>query len=89
MKVVIESIKRQMQDLVLFRGTKEDIVKKINVIGQRNDSILEPFENPLPDNDLGFNTNLGNFGDIYLDFEIYLLPTSKKDNFIITEINPF
>ena len=87
--VEIESIKTQMQNIVLFRGTKNDIIKKINAIGLRNDSILEPIENPLPFNDLGFNTNLGVVNDNYLDFEVYMLPTNIKDYFIITEINSF
>ena len=90
MKIVgIESIKTQMQNIVLFRGTKDDIIKKINAIGLRNDSILEPKENPLLFNDLGFNTNLGVVNDNYLDFEVYMLPTNIKDYFIITEINSF
>ena len=87
MKIVIENISRQMEDLVLFRGTKEDIIKKINDIGLRNDSILEPIEDPLSINDIGFNINLGNFEDDFLDFEIYMLPTNAKDIFVITEIN--
>ena len=85
MKIVIENISRQMEDLVLFRGTKEDIVKKINVIGLRNDSILESIEDSLSINDIGFNINLGNFEDDYLDFEIYMLPTNAKNIFIVTE----
>ena len=87
--VEIESIKTQMQNIVLFRGTKDDIIKKINAIGLRNDSILEPKENPLLFNDLGFNINLGVVNDNYLDFEVYMLPTNIKDYFIITEINSF
>jgi len=89
MEIVIKSIEKQISELVLFRGTKSDIIKKINAIGQRNDSILEPFEKNIKGNDFGFNTNLGELNGHYLDFEIYLLPTNKKDIFIITEINPF
>ena len=87
MKIVIENINRQMQDLLLFRGTQEDIVKKINTIGLRDDSILEPIEYPLSIDDIGFYINLGKFEDDFLDFEIYMLPTNAKDVFVITEVN--
>lgn len=68
MQVVIEQIEREMGKLVLFRGTMSDIIKRINSIGLRNDSILEPFEEEVENNDLGFNTNLGEINGRYLDF---------------------
>jgi len=85
-KIIIHS---EMSRLVLFRGTKVEIIEKLNSIGLRKDCYLEDFENPLPGNDFGFNTNLGSIGDYYFDFEIFLLPTNKKDVFIITEVNSF
>ena len=63
--------------------------EKLNSIGLRDDSTLEPFEEPLPGNDFGFNTNLGEIGDCDLDFEVYLLPTNEKDVFVVTEVNQF
>jgi len=85
----ISHINQAMQKLFFFRGTKEEIIAKLNEIGLRNDCFLEPFEEPLPENDLGFNTNLGEIGDHYLDFEVYLLPTNQKDCFLVTEVNEF
>ena len=78
-----------MQNLVLFRGTKQKIIDKLNTIGPRSNCILEEFEDTLLGNDFGFNTNLGIDGHHYLDFEIYMLPTNKPNTFIITEINEF
>ena len=83
-KIIIDD---EMKNLVLFRGTKEEICEKINSIGLRSDSILEPFENSLSENDFGFNTYLGKTEGHYLDFEVYLLPTNKKDVFLVTEVN--
>jgi len=91
MDTVIKSIERQMENLVMYRGTKSDIEKRLSTIGQRLDVTLEPFEDEaiIKDNDFGFNVNLGKLNDHYLDFEIYMLPTNQKDVFIITEVNPF
>ena len=88
-KDLISTINRQMQKLVLYRGTKTDIVSKLKEIGLRHDPFLEEFENPITGNDFGFNTNLGRIEDNYLDFEIYLLPTNIPDTFIITEVSAF
>ena len=79
----------EMRNLVLFRGTKVEICEKLNSIGLRDDCFLQEFEEPLPGNDFGFNINLGKIGDCDLDFEVYLLPTNKKDVFVITEVNQF
>lgn len=89
MAKTIEGIEQSMQRLIRYRGTKDEIVSKLNNLGPRHDCFLEAFEDPLPENDLGFNTNLGMIGDHYLDFEIYMLPTMKADTFIIIEIRPF
>ena len=83
------TINKQMQSLILFRGTKEEIIKRLNTIGTRRDCYLEPFEEPLAGNDFGFNTNLGMIDDEYLDYEIYMLSTHIESVFIITEINNF
>ena len=87
----IRLVNRAMSSLVLFRGTKEKITAKLNGFRvEREESVnLEPFEEPLPENDFGFNTNLGKIGDKYLDFEIFMLPTNKKDTFLITEVSAF
>jgi len=85
----IEKINNVMQNLVLFRGTKEWIINRLSTIGTRTDIFLEPFEEPLPNNDFGFNTNLGMIGSHYLDYEIYMLPTNAKDVFVITEVSEF
>ena len=88
-QAIIKSYNEMMKNLVMFRGTKEEIIEKLNMIGSRNDCFLEAFEEALPENDYGFNTNLGMVGEHYLDFEIYMLPTNEKDTFIITEVNEF
>ena len=86
----ITEINKAMEKLVLFRGTKEEIISKLNEIKITHQSVvLEPFENPLEGNDLGFNISLGMIGNEYIDYEIYMLPTMRKGEFLITEINPF
>ena len=85
----ISDIEENIKQLVGFRGTKIEIVAKLNNLGPRHDCFLEAFEDPLPGIDLSFNTNLGMIGDHYLDFEIYMLPTRKLDEFMITEVTPF
>jgi hypothetical protein len=63
---------------------------ELNKISTKHESVeLVEFEEPLEDNDLGFNVNLGMNGNQYLDYEIYMLRTNKKDNYLITEINRF
>ena len=91
MKTAIEVINKQIKNLVLYRGTLEDITKKIRTIGLDLDAELTPFEEEaiIEENDLGFNVNLGEINDHYLDFEIYMLPTNEKNSFIITEVNQF
>ena len=89
MKIVIETTRKAMSNLVLFRGTMRDITKKINSIGLVNDSVLEPFEEPIKDNDFGFNIHLGSINGTYLDYEVYLLPTNADNEFLVTEVNPF
>ncbi len=89
MSTEIAKINNKMRNLVMFRGTKKEIIVELEKIGNRKDIILEPFEEPLPENDLSFNTNIGMIGDSYLDFEVYLLPTNKKDVFIVTEVTEF
>lgn len=89
MNLAVKIIFNKMNDLVMFRGTKEDICSKLNSIGLRDDCFLEPMEDQLPGHDLGFNTNLGMVKDTYLDYEVYMLPTNKDNEFIITEIKPF
>lgn len=86
MNKTIKKVIKDMNDLVLFRGTKKEIVNKLNTIGTiKTDVILCPFPHPLPDNDFGFAVMLGKINDEWLDFDIYMLPTNKKDVFIITE----
>jgi len=83
-------VSNEMKKLVLFRGTMEEIVAKVNEIKIREDDVvLEPFEEFAPITDFGFNTNLGQIGDKYLDFEIYMLPTNKRGNFVITKVLAF
>lgn len=82
-----DQIDKAMQDLLLRRGTLLEIESMINDIGLRDDSTLEPFEENIEFNDIGFNTNLGQIDDQYLDYEVYLLPTNKQYQYIITEIN--
>ena len=86
-----QEIDEAMQSVVYFRGTKDDIKKKIAVfkLAKKEDILLTPFTEPLPENDLGFNINIGNLNGVYLDYEIYMLPTNKTDTFIVTEINSF
>ena len=48
-------------------------------------SYIEGIE--LLEKDLGFNTNIGTFNGIDLDYEIYMLPTNKPNEFMVTEIN--
>lgn len=81
---------KKMQNLVMFRGTKEEIVKKLHKIGNREDiPVLQETEEKVKNQDLCFNTNIGEIDTHFLDYEIYMLPTNKKDNFIITEVVPF
>jgi len=88
---VIQKVEEQMQELIMLRGTKEEIIEKLNTIrvNREESVILEPFEIFLPENDLGFNTNLGEIHEHYIDYEVYILPTNKKDTFIVTEVLAF
>jgi hypothetical protein len=88
---VLQKVEKDMQSLLFFRGTKEQIIEKLNTIriNREESVVLEPFEEPLEDNDLGFNTNLGEINEHYIDYEIYMLPTNKKDTFVITEVSAF
>lgn len=82
---------RKMQGLVHTRCTKQELIMKLALLSVNRDSIpvLTPFEEPLPENDFGFSTNIGMLGETYLDYEIFMLPTNKQDVFLITEIRPF
>lgn len=93
-----EHYDRAMQTLVGFRGTLEEIRQKICTLGLRDDVVLEPFEEQLEGCDLGFNTNIGElkintFKDsthiIYLDYEVFMLPTLKADVYLVTEVIDF
>jgi hypothetical protein len=88
---VLQKVETELQKLIMFRGTKEEIVEKLNAIRvNREESVnLEPSEESLPENDLGFNTNLGEIHEHYISYEIYMLPTNKKDTFIITKVSAF
>lgn len=90
---ILKNIEQELQKLIMFRGTTKEIVKKINLIGLRNDSIIEPSEENENNKKLGFdycfNTNLGMLNNQYIDYEIWMLPTNKKNTWIITEINSF
>jgi len=89
-KNTISRIQDEMSKLVMLRGTKQEIIARINEIKIRdNDVNLEASENQAEDNDLCFNTNLGKIGETYLDYEICLLPTMKKEHFIVTKVTPF
>lgn len=82
---------RAMQTLVGFRGSHEDIINELSklLINRVEQPCLEPFEEPIKENDFGFNTNLGVVNGNYYDYEIYMLPTNQQNIWIITEINPF
>jgi hypothetical protein len=86
-----KQMEKEMKKLVFSRYTKEELIQKLNSlrVNREKDCFLEPFEEPLPENDFGFNTNLGMIGSHYLDFEIYMLPTNEPEVFLITEVNPF
>lgn len=84
------NITKKMRNLVGFRGTiKELEVEIASYTPLRSTVILEPFEEYLPELDLGFNTNLGELDGEYYDFEVYLLPTFKADTFVVTEVSAF
>jgi hypothetical protein len=84
-------IDRKAQDIVLFRGTIEDVKNKFNdlKINRDEDVVFQKFEEETPTGDIGFNTNVGQIGDEYIDYEVYLLPTKKTNHYIVTEVNPF
>ncbi|MGL5749983.1 MAG: hypothetical protein ACRCXT_05615 [Paraclostridium sp.] len=84
----LSKLNKQLQSKVLFRGTLEGIAKELSdLTGTKTE--LVPFEEYLPENDLGYNIFLGMIGGHYLDYEVYLLPTNKVNVYIITEINSF
>ncbi len=86
-KIKTDKIDEAVENLVFFRGTKDEIEQELNKIKTKKESVtLEPFEDPLSENDLGFNVNLGQVRDASLDYIIYMLPTNKKDTFLITEV---
>lgn len=97
---------KQINSLIGCRLTKMEIIEKLKEFSHNrtSDPILEPFSELMEGSDLGFNTNIGSYEnslghEIYLDFEIYLLPTREirknlPENedpvvYYITEINDF
>ena len=81
----------KLQQLIGTRATKRGICDSILAITGRTTK-LSPFEENLPENDLGFQFNLGMDGDTYLDFDIYLIKTRAKSDtskpiWYVTEIN--
>lgn len=81
----------ELQQLVGTRATKRGICDSILTITGRITN-LSPFEENLPQSDLGFQFSLGMDGDHYLDFDIYLIKTraksaSGKPIWYVTEIN--
>lgn len=84
----LSELNKKIQSKVLFRGTLEGIAKELSdLTGTKAE--LVPFEESLPENDLGYNIFLGMIEEHYLDYEVYLLPTNRVNVYIITEINNF
>ena len=82
-------LNEKLQKLIMFRGTIEEIENKLNSYGFRDYCKMEKFENGLDGNDFGFNINLGQEDNMYLDYEVFMLETNQTDVYIITEINDY
>lgn len=83
---------QELQQLVGTRATKRGICDSIFAITGRTPTSLSPFEENLPESDLGFQFFIGMDGDSYLDFDIYLIKTRAKSDtgkpiWYVTEIN--
>lgn len=86
---ILEMLKQKMENMIGCRGTISSLTSSIQKFALRDNIRLEPFEESFPDMDYGFNINLGEIGDTYFDFEVFILPTNKENVFIITEVNSF
>ena len=86
---ILEMLEQKMENMVGCRGTISSLTSSIQKFALRDNIILEPFEESIQGMDCGFNTNLGEIGDTYFDFEVFMLPTNKEDVFIIIEVSSF
>lgn len=79
------------ENMIMFRGTVEEIKEKLNSFNPTTNKIeMERFEEEIPTNDIGYNFSFGEDDEgEYLDFEIFMLPTRAKDNFIVTELSSY
>ena len=82
-----KDIDAKMLSMVLFRGTKNEIYSKLNGFNSRvAASMTFDFVQGLNKADFSFEACLGVIGGVYLDYEVFVLPTNKEGVFIITEV---
>jgi len=87
-----EECQKQLESLVHTRGTLERIALTLSKIA-KIDVAINHVDEPLDENDVSFEFNMGvdeNKG-IYLDFDMFALPTNAKENnsiiYYITDIS--
>jgi len=83
-----KELDEKVKNLIMFRGTKEEIYIKLNSFNP--DAIAATnFTKSTGEADSSFEVCLGVADCVYLDYEIFVLPTNKKNSFLITEVNSF
>ena len=75
----------KMEAMVFFRGTIEEINNHINNFSIKK-CLMTLSRNNAKYNDIAYTVCLGEIDDHYLDYEVYVLPTNRPDNYIVTEI---
>jgi len=85
----IQLINTKMFNLINSRFTLPELMSQLQEIGNKAKCVYDWTEEGEQYNDYSINTNIGMIGEVYLDYEIFMLPTNKPEVYLITEIQPF